>query len=186
MIVSIYIYDANNLIEKPCLTNNILEHTKRYNNLEKRRISESNYHMASLKLKDLGANLDSFRFINGKPVIDDYYISFSHNNSYYGFSISNLNHGLDFQRVLKERTMSYEGNGVKVSKVSEDYDTDFIMEYDPSHPDADENGYVSYPNVNTVTEMTNLIDASRSYEANTTAFQAMKSITSAGIQIGSR
>ena len=34
------------------------------------------------------------------------------------------------------------------------------MEYDPSNPDADENGYVSYPNVNTVTEMTNLIDAS--------------------------
>ena len=34
------------------------------------------------------------------------------------------------------------------------------MEYDPSHPDADENGYVRYPNVNTVTEMTNLIDAS--------------------------
>ncbi len=102
------------------------------------------------------------------------------------FKEKELNHGLDFQRVLKERTMSYEGNGVKVSKVSEDYDTDFIMEYDPSHPDADENGYVSYPNVNTVTEMTNLIDASRSYEANTTAFQAMKSITSAGIQIGSR
>ena len=42
------------------------------------------------------------------------------------------------------------GNGVKVSKVSEDFETDFIMEYDPANPDADENGYVSYPNVNTV------------------------------------
>ena len=39
--------------------------------------------------------------------------------------------------------------------MTEDYETDFTMEYDPSHPDADENGYVSYPNVNTVTEMTN-------------------------------
>ena len=58
------------------------------------------------------------------------------------------------------------------------------MEYDPSHPDADENGYVSYPNVNTVTEMTNLIDASRSYEANTTAFQAIKSMATTGISIG--
>ena len=47
------------------------------------------------------------------------------------------------------------GNGVKVNRVTEDYSTDFVMEYDPSHPDADENGYVSYPNVNTVTEMTN-------------------------------
>ena len=48
---------------------------------------------------------------------------------------------------------------MKVSSVKEDTETDFIMEYDPSNPDADENGYVSYPNVNTVTEMTNLIDA---------------------------
>ena len=63
-------------------------------------------------------------------------------------------------------------------------ENDFIMEYDPSHPDADENGYVSYPNVNTVTEMTNLIDASRSYEANTTAFQAIKSMATTGISIG--
>ena len=52
------------------------------------------------------------------------------------------------------------GNGVKVTSVKEDMETDFIMEYDPSHPDADVNGYVTYPNVNIITEMTNLIDAS--------------------------
>ncbi len=76
------------------------------------------------------------------------------------------------------------GNGVKISKVSEDYETDFIMEYDPANPDADENGYVSYPNVNTVTEMTNLIDATRAYEANATAFDASKSMALAGLNIG--
>lgn len=76
------------------------------------------------------------------------------------------------------------GNGVKVSKVSEDYETDFIMEYDPSNPDADENGYVSYPNVNTVTEMTNLIDATRSYEANATAFEASKNMALTALSIG--
>lgn len=76
------------------------------------------------------------------------------------------------------------GNGVKVSKVTEDYTTDFIMEYDPSNPDADENGYVSYPNVNTVTEMTNLIDATRSYEANATAFDASKNMALTGLSIG--
>lgn len=76
------------------------------------------------------------------------------------------------------------GNGVKISKVSEDYETDFIMEYDPANPDADENGYVSYPNVNTVTEMTNLIDATRSYEANATAFDASKSMALTGLSIG--
>ena len=58
------------------------------------------------------------------------------------------------------------------------------MQYDPAHPDADENGYVAYPNVNTVTEMTNLIDATRAYEANTTAFNASKSMVQAALKIG--
>lgn len=101
------------------------------------------------------------------------------------FEEKELNNGVaSFKNILKESTAAYNGNGVKVSQVSEDYDTDFIMEYDPSHPDADENGYVSYPNVNTVTEMTNLIDASRSYEANTTAFAAVKSMAQSGISVG--
>ena len=71
-----------------------------------------------------------------------------------------------------------------MTAVGEDTWNDFIMEYDPSHPDADENGYVSYPNVNIVTEMTDLIDASRAYEANITAFDASKAIAQAGLQIG--
>ncbi len=101
------------------------------------------------------------------------------------FEEKELNAGIpNFRRILKDSTAAYYGNGVKVTKVSEDTDTDFIMEYDPSHPDADENGYVSYPNVNTVTEMTNLIDASRAYEANVTAFSAIKSMASSGISIG--
>lgn len=92
----------------------------------------------------------------------------------------------EFDRYLTEsrRRGSHTGNGVKVTQVREDTETDFIMEYDPSHPDADENGYVSYPNVNIVTEMTNLIDASRAYEANITAFDAAKSMAQAGLQIG--
>ena len=79
---------------------------------------------------------------------------------------------------------SYKGNGVKVTKVTRDYESDLIMEYDPSHPDADENGYVSYPNVNTVTEMTNLIDATRGYQANVTVFGALKEVATQGISIG--
>ena len=89
-----------------------------------------------------------------------------------------------FSQYYSESKNMAVGNGVKVSKVTEDYSTEFTMEYDPSNPDADENGYVSYPNVKTVTEMTNLIDASRGYEANATAFEASKAIAQAGIQIG--
>ena len=87
----------------------------------------------------------------------------------------------EYYNSLRARAV---GNGVKVSKVTEDYTTDFIMEYDPANPDADENGYVSYPNVNTVTEMTNLIDATRSYEANATAFDASKNMALTGLSIG--
>ena len=89
-----------------------------------------------------------------------------------------------FQEMLEGQYRDFKGTGVKVTSVKDDTESDFIMEYDPSHPDADENGYVSYPNVNIVTEMTNLIDASRAYEANATAFEASKAIAQAGIQIG--
>lgn len=73
--------------------------------------------------------------------------------------------------------------GVKVGGVYEDTWTQMNKVYDPSHPDADEDGYVTYPNVNTITEMTNLIDASRSYEANATAFDASKSIAMKGLEM---
>ena len=89
-----------------------------------------------------------------------------------------------FQEMFEEQYRNFKGTGVKVTSVKEDTTSDYIMEYDPSHPDADENGYVSYPNVNIVTEMTNLIDASRGYAANATAFEASKAIAQAGIQIG--
>ena len=91
-----------------------------------------------------------------------------------------------FQRVLGQATrgQDYTGAGVKVHGVYEDHVTEMNLVYDPSHPDADENGYVEYPNVNIITEMTNLIDASRAYEANSTAFTASKSMAMQGLQVG--
>ncbi|MDD6233735.1 MAG: flagellar basal body rod protein FlgC [Lachnospiraceae bacterium] len=87
-----------------------------------------------------------------------------------------------FGEVLN-RTISGIGNGVKVTAITKDTDTDMNLVYEPSHPDADENGYVLYPNVNIVTEMTDLIDASRAFEANTTAFEASKNVASKGLSI---
>lgn len=91
-----------------------------------------------------------------------------------------------FSRVLNEASFNhgYSGQGVKVRGVLHDYETEMNMVYDPSHPDADENGYVTYPNVNIITEMTNMIDASRAYEANATAFNASKSMAQQGLQLG--
>lgn len=89
-----------------------------------------------------------------------------------------------FSSVLNKEFDNYSGKGVKVSGVYEDTVTPMNMVYDPANPDADENGYVSYPNVNIITEMTNLIDATRSYEANATAFDASKSMALKGLEMG--
>ncbi len=56
--------------------------------------------------------------------------------------------------------------------------------YQPGHPDADANGYVAMPNVNAVEEMTDLIAATRSYEANVTALNASKAMTRKALEIG--
>ncbi len=90
-----------------------------------------------------------------------------------------------FSRILGKAAYShgYTGQGVKVSGVYEDNKTPMNMVYDPSHPDADENGYVTGPNVNIITEMTNMIDASRAWEANSTAFSASKSIAMKGLEM---
>jgi len=89
-----------------------------------------------------------------------------------------------FSSVLSGSLDRFSGQGVKVSGVYEDTQTEMNMVYDPSHPDADENGYVTYPNVNIITEMTNLIDATRAYEANATAFNASKSMALKGLEMG--
>lgn len=82
------------------------------------------------------------------------------------------------------KTAGTAGNGVKVTQVSEDTESAMRKVYDPSHPDADEDGYVTYPNVNVVQEMTDMIDATRSYEANVTAFNASKSMALKGLEVG--
>ncbi len=117
------------------------------------------------------ANINTTSTANGEP----------YRRKIVTFSEKNVTPFSEFYSTSRNKAV---GNGVKVSTVTEDYSTDFTMEYDPSNPDADANGYVSYPNVNTVTEMTDLIDATRAYEANTTAFDAAKNMAQAGLQIG--
>ena len=88
-----------------------------------------------------------------------------------------------FSQILL-RTAGRVGNGVKVSKIYTDTESPVRLVYDPSHPDANEDGYVEYPNVNTVQEMTDMIDATRSYEANVTAFNATKNMILKALEMG--
>jgi flagellar basal-body rod protein FlgC len=71
---------------------------------------------------------------------------------------------------------------VVVDKIVRD-DSPPNMKYDPSHPDADSKGYVAYPNINPVIEMADLIEATRSYQANVAAVQTSKSIAESAISL---
>ncbi len=73
-------------------------------------------------------------------------------------------------------------SGVAVDSITESKNPTRII-YDPSHPDADKDGYVEVPNVNVVEEMVNMVNASRAYEANTTIAQSVKSMITSATQI---
>ncbi len=74
--------------------------------------------------------------------------------------------------------------GVRVAGVVTDTTTEGPRVYDPTHPDADAEGYVQYPNVNIVTEMTNLLSATRSYEAAMQVVEAAKRMALRALEIG--
>lgn len=88
-----------------------------------------------------------------------------------------------FSQYLNEASRGLIGGGVKVKGIVEDK-TPFKLVYEPGHPDADEKGYVKMPNVDVMTEMVNMITASRAYEANVTAINTAKSIAMKALEIG--
>ena len=73
--------------------------------------------------------------------------------------------------------------GVRVVNIGEDQ-SDFKLKYDPTDPDANEEGYVELPNVDLVKEVTDAMAASQAYSADVTAFNVLKSVISSGLEIG--
>lgn len=73
--------------------------------------------------------------------------------------------------------------GVKITSIKEDQSPNKLI-YNPTHPDADANGYVNMPNVDVTKEMVDMISATRSYEANVTALNATKSMFVKALEIG--
>lgn len=124
------------------------------------------------------ANVNTTRDENGEPYVRKTVVFAERANNFKNFE----------SYLTAERTgipyKNWTGTGVKITGIAEDHVTAMKTVYDPAHPDANEEGYVTLPNVNTVTEMTNLIDASRSYEANVTAFNATKNMALKGLELG--
>ncbi len=89
----------------------------------------------------------------------------------------------NFNDLVRQATGS-DLKEVKVTEIAEDMSPPKRV-FDPKHQHADKDGFVSYPNINVMEEMVNLIMASRSYEANVTAINATKSMALKALEIGS-
>ncbi|HLH29743.1 MAG TPA: flagellar basal body rod protein FlgC, partial [Terriglobia bacterium] len=87
---------------------------------------------------------------------------------------------------FKDSLGSVMDNGVQGVEVSQlvDDPRPFDRRYEPGHPDADKEGYVSYPNVNAMEEMANLVEASQSYDANIAAMSIVKTMISRTLDLG--
>ncbi|MCG3090107.1 flagellar basal body rod protein FlgC [Sporosarcina cyprini] len=88
------------------------------------------------------------------------------------------------QAAMGKQSTGAAGYGVTVSSIKEDTETPFQLVYNPSHPDANEDGYVQMPNVDPLREMIDLMSATRSYEANVTVLNANKAMLMKALEIG--
>ena len=118
------------------------------------------------------ANADSTRSVTGEdPYRRKSVVLQAKDNGFSSF----------LQTAINEKSQT--GNGVKVTRIVED-ETPFELGYNPSHADANAEGYVEMPNVDPLREMVDLMSATRSYEANVTVFNANKNMLLKALEIG--
>ena len=77
-----------------------------------------------------------------------------------------------------------QAGGVRVAEINDDEDTNMPLVYDPTHPDANEAGYVQMPNVTLVKEVTDAMAASQAYNADVTLFNTFKQVVARGLEMG--
>jgi len=115
------------------------------------------------------ANIDTTRTENGDPYRRKYVVFQERTND------------RDFATFFNRARQAH--GGVRVIHIGKDM-SEFKLDYNPAHPDADENGYVRLPNVEVVQEMVDMMSAYRAYEANITALNAFKDMAVKTLEIG--
>ncbi|MFN0147161.1 MAG: flagellar basal body rod protein FlgC [Dehalococcoidia bacterium] len=120
------------------------------------------------------ANIDTTRTPDGSGPYRRHVVRFS-----------SADNALPFAQVVQKFT-GPATTGVVLTNVSVDEVSPTRSEYNPSHPDANGEGFVEMPNVDLVTEMTDLTSANRSYQANVTVLNAIKSMALRALDIGNR
>jgi flagellar basal-body rod protein FlgC len=121
------------------------------------------------------ANANTTRTPNGQPFRRQEVVFASREESPFAQALTNARCG--------SKTCS-SGKGVHVVSVQPDMQRDFKMIHDPGHPDADARGYVRMPNVEPITEMVDMISATRAYEAGITAINSAKQMQQRALDIG--
>jgi len=114
------------------------------------------------------ANKDTTRTENGEPYRRKMVVLSAVNN---------------FQNMFIENINEYEAGRVEVTEIIEDQ-SEFKLVYNPEHPDADEVGYVRMPNVDSLKETVDIMEAYRAYQANITALNTMKQMAVKALEIG--
>lgn len=125
------------------------------------------------------ANVDTVRGIDGNGPYRRQVVIFEARNNQVKTN--------QFHKMLDQEKMRNNlGNGVTVREIRElnPEEAPFRRVYEPSHPEADNDGFVNYPNVNIVEEMINMISSTRAYEANTKAIEASRNMAMRALEIG--
>lgn len=91
--------------------------------------------------------------------------------------------GINFRDTLQNESYKLNGGGVRVARVVESQ-AEFTPVYNPTHPHADENGYVLMPNVSSAEENIDLMAATRAYDANLTALKVVQAMAMKALEIG--
>ncbi len=120
------------------------------------------------------ANIDSTRTADGSGPYKRHVVRFAAGSD-----------ALPFSRVAA-RISGQSNNGVVLTEVGLDEISPTRQQYDPAHPDANAEGIVEMPNVDLITEMTDLTSANRSYQANVTVMNAVKQMALRALDIGNR
>jgi len=114
------------------------------------------------------ANIDTTRTENGDP---------------YRRKMVVLSSTSGFRNMMIKNISDYEADGVEVTEILED-PSEFKLSYDPEHPDADENGFVRLPNVDSLKETIDMMESYRAYQANLAALNTMKQMAAKALEIG--
>ena len=107
-------------------------------------------------------------------------------NDVFNKAVDGMSESAKYQDPLNEGEFGKKVNPAIMSVIVDTisrYDREPNLKYEPSHPDADANGYVAYPNINPVIEMADLVEATRSYQANVAAFESSKNMANSAISL---